>query len=214
MIEAMADDIDDFPGEPNRVRCFNHVINLVAKSLIKLFDVPKAKRGGNEKANAPKTMRNGNEQADASKAKHNKKDKVDEAVAALQELAGEIDLEDLQTQVDTFTGDGDVGSDDIHDIVDEIALMTEDEVAAFRELVLPITTALLKVSAIRLVWCSVLLLICPRSANCPTRLSILPLSSSLSGNGLLKSFAASLPVSSPGMFEHDGTLHLTCWRAL
>jgi hypothetical protein len=31
MIEAMADDIKDFPGEANHVCCFNHVINLVAK---------------------------------------------------------------------------------------------------------------------------------------------------------------------------------------
>jgi hypothetical protein len=145
MIDAMADDIEDFPGEANRVRCFNHVINLVAKSFIKLFDVPKAKRSRTENADKPPKA-----------STRSKKDEVDEAVAALQELAGKIEMEDLQMQVDTFTGNGDVGSDDIHDIIDEIAMMSEDEVAAFRELVLPITTALLKVSANRLVSCSAL----------------------------------------------------------
>jgi hypothetical protein len=43
MIEELADLLDDFPGEANRTRCFTHIINLVAKNIIKQFDVPKAK---------------------------------------------------------------------------------------------------------------------------------------------------------------------------
>ena len=42
MIEELADLLDDFPGEANRTRCFMHILNLVAKSIIKQFDVPKA----------------------------------------------------------------------------------------------------------------------------------------------------------------------------
>lgn len=42
MIEELADLLDDFPGEANRTRCFTHILNLVAKSIIKQFDVPKA----------------------------------------------------------------------------------------------------------------------------------------------------------------------------
>ncbi|SJL03663.1 uncharacterized protein ARMOST_16509 [Armillaria ostoyae] len=38
MIEAIAEAIDDFPGEANRTRCFAHITNLVAKSLLKQFD--------------------------------------------------------------------------------------------------------------------------------------------------------------------------------
>jgi hypothetical protein len=34
-------------------------------------------------------------------------------------------------QVDTFTGNDDVGTDDIRDLVDEIGLMSEDKVTAF-----------------------------------------------------------------------------------
>jgi hypothetical protein len=45
MIEELADLLDDFPGETNRTRCFTHVINLVAKSIIKQFDVPKTQAG-------------------------------------------------------------------------------------------------------------------------------------------------------------------------
>jgi hypothetical protein len=42
MVEELADLLDDFPGESNRTRCFTHILNLVAKSIIKQFDVPKA----------------------------------------------------------------------------------------------------------------------------------------------------------------------------
>jgi len=42
MIDELADLLDDFPGESNRTRCFTHILNLVAKSIIKQFDVPKA----------------------------------------------------------------------------------------------------------------------------------------------------------------------------
>ena len=41
----LADLIDDFLGEPNHSRCFLHVINLVAKTIIKLFDAPKKGQG-------------------------------------------------------------------------------------------------------------------------------------------------------------------------
>jgi hypothetical protein len=43
MIEELADLLDDFPGEANRTRCFTHILNVVAKSIIKQFDVPKAR---------------------------------------------------------------------------------------------------------------------------------------------------------------------------
>jgi hypothetical protein len=45
MIDSMAEIIEGFPGEENCVRCFNHIINLVAKSLLRLFEVSKKKWG-------------------------------------------------------------------------------------------------------------------------------------------------------------------------
>ncbi|THU93380.1 hypothetical protein K435DRAFT_598906, partial [Dendrothele bispora CBS 962.96] len=38
MIESLEDKIRDWAGRANRTRCFAHIINLVAKSLLKLFD--------------------------------------------------------------------------------------------------------------------------------------------------------------------------------
>jgi hypothetical protein len=119
MIDSMAAIIEGFPGEENRVRCFNHIINLVAKSLLRLFEVSKKKRG-----------------AEAE---------VDEAEVALRELAGDLDLEDMEMQRDTFAAGGDVGVDDDNDVVDEIAKMSDEEAREFRKAVLPITKALLKV---------------------------------------------------------------------
>jgi hypothetical protein len=42
MIAELEDLLHDFPGAANRTRCFTHLLNLVAKSIIKQFDVPKA----------------------------------------------------------------------------------------------------------------------------------------------------------------------------
>ncbi|KAG2060729.1 hypothetical protein BDR06DRAFT_839643, partial [Suillus hirtellus] len=41
MIEVLSDLIPSFPGDPNHAQCFNHVITLIAKSLIHQFNVPK-----------------------------------------------------------------------------------------------------------------------------------------------------------------------------
>jgi hypothetical protein len=45
MTDELADLIAHFGGEMAQTRCFLHIINLVAKTLIKLFDLPKRKGG-------------------------------------------------------------------------------------------------------------------------------------------------------------------------
>jgi hypothetical protein len=42
MINELANLLDDFPGSANQTRCFTHVLNLVIKSIIRQFDLPKA----------------------------------------------------------------------------------------------------------------------------------------------------------------------------
>jgi len=44
MIEELAVLIDDFPGPANQTRCFLHILNLVVKSIIRQFDLPKKKK--------------------------------------------------------------------------------------------------------------------------------------------------------------------------
>jgi hypothetical protein len=45
MIDELADLVAAFAGDASRTRCFTHIINLIAKSVIKQFDVPKTKAG-------------------------------------------------------------------------------------------------------------------------------------------------------------------------
>jgi hypothetical protein len=45
MIDELQLLLDDFPGPANQTRCFLHILSITAKSIIKQFDVPKAKNG-------------------------------------------------------------------------------------------------------------------------------------------------------------------------
>ena len=45
MIEHLAILINSFPGAANQTRCFTHILNLVAKSILHQFEAPKAKGG-------------------------------------------------------------------------------------------------------------------------------------------------------------------------
>jgi hypothetical protein len=52
MIVHLSEILDSFPGEANCTRCFAHILNLVAKCVMKQFDAPKKKKnadnGGEE----------------------------------------------------------------------------------------------------------------------------------------------------------------------
>ena len=71
MIEELEHLLDDFPVAANQTRCFAHIINLVVKSILHQFDVPKAK---------------------ANKA-------LDEASKVLLHIAEDIETEETETQV-------------------------------------------------------------------------------------------------------------------
>ncbi|KAI0364282.1 hypothetical protein BV20DRAFT_915870, partial [Pilatotrama ljubarskyi] len=43
MVDQLGIDIPEFDGSVGRVRCFAHIINLVVKSLLHQFDLPKRK---------------------------------------------------------------------------------------------------------------------------------------------------------------------------
>jgi hypothetical protein len=124
MIDALEDLIKTFPGDPNRVRCFNHVTSLVARSTIRMFDIPKA-------------------QADAA---------LDEAERELQELAEGIDLEDLVMQGEHNEADYDdddavaVDDEDLDGWVDERAGLSTADRQALDKSLQPVRLVLVKVS--------------------------------------------------------------------
>jgi len=47
MIDHLAILLEAFPGSANRTRCFTHILNLVAKCILKQFDAPKKQKGDN-----------------------------------------------------------------------------------------------------------------------------------------------------------------------
>lgn len=116
MIDELSNLLDEFPGPANQTRCFAHVLNLVVKSVIRQFDVPKA-------------------QADHV---------FDNATTELLKLAGDLENEEMQTLLD-LDGDDDTEDDNNEGWVDERTLMSEEELEELEETVQPIRLLLTKV---------------------------------------------------------------------
>lgn len=112
MIKQLALLVDAFPGETNRTRCFAHILNLIAKSLLKQFDVPKKK---------------------ADEALSDMEKEL-EALAEGLEFDSKEGVEDME------------GADDIDGLVNEVALMSDDECNTLQEATLPVRLVLVKVA--------------------------------------------------------------------
>lgn len=118
MITELAELIEDFPGPANQTRCFTHVLNLVVKSIIRQFDLPKSKGGKNQ---------------------------MDEGAEELLSLADNIDVE--EDIVSRDGEDGVAGEDDnIEGWIDERALLDEDDLDELEKRVEPVRLLLTKVS--------------------------------------------------------------------
>ena len=131
MISELAEILPDF-SQVNHTRCFLHIVNLCAKSIIKQFNVPKKKD---------------DEHLDEA-ARELQGDDDDE----LQNLAGDQDLEEQQTlegisQRRTNEGaEDDDNDDDIEGWIDEMELLTPTEHAGLEESIRPVKLVLVKVS--------------------------------------------------------------------
>ena len=121
MIEELADLLDSFPGAANQTRCFTHILNLVAKSIIEQFDIPKA-------------------QADRT---------LDEAAEVLATLAVDLDMEEAisrTTQDDNEPDNSERGDNNIEGWVDLCDELSEEEKKVLNESLQPICLMLVKVS--------------------------------------------------------------------
>ena len=103
----------------NCMRCFAHILNLIAKSLLKQFDV-KLKAGDTDDLN---------------------NDDV-----SLLALAKDIETEELTAAQEKDDGDGEAEEDDqVDDWVDEVEALTLEEHADLEESIWPVKRTLIKV---------------------------------------------------------------------
>jgi hypothetical protein len=125
MINELARLVDDFPGPANQTRCFLHILNLVVKSILQQFDVPTSKKTDGDEEN-------------------NELESIDAGRKELLKLAGDIDIEEEMT---AGAGDEDDAIDDDNNEgwVDELEVMTEEELHDLSKSVQPVRLLLTKV---------------------------------------------------------------------
>ena len=132
--DAMIDELDDLLpafSKVNHTRCFLHVNNLVARTLLQQFDVP----------NAPKQIPG---------------DVADDPDHELRQLAGDINFEDQQTHealLDNAVA-GEIGADNNTDgWVDEMAALSQAKCEVLQNSLWPVRMLLVKVNImIRILW--------------------------------------------------------------
>ena len=134
MIKHLATLIESFPGAANQTRCFTHILNLVAKSVLHQFEALKSKGGK----------------------------VLDDAARELATIFD--DLEDLNDDVDSDGGgneDSDEGDEDVDDdvvnddedgLADERDGMSEEELANLKESVKLVRLVLTKVYQFKLLF--------------------------------------------------------------
>ncbi len=127
MVAEMGVLLPFFEGQFHRVHCFAHVVNLVAKSMLRQFD---AKTAGEVEGEA------------------------DEDVRALLELAETMAEEDAETMAAQRDEDGEQGPlEDDDEWVDEVESLSPEEREQFLERVVPVKLVLAKVRVILLSVC-------------------------------------------------------------
>ena len=116
MIEELGDALPAFPGEAHRTRCFAHIVNLIAKGVIKQFDVPKARAG----------------------------EILDDGTEELIALAGEIELEEQDTRASANEDDNNE-DDNVEGCEDERPRMSKEELQRTNKDIQPVQRVLVKV---------------------------------------------------------------------
>ena len=129
MIKKLAVQLVDFPGDANHARCFTHILNLVVKSIMHQFDVPKKWRKWSSHTN------------DTTRDLLDLAGDIDEEELATVAEAAELELEDPD-QDETDEGPS-LDNDD--GWIDEQGDMIQPQIDALEESVRPVTVVLTKV---------------------------------------------------------------------
>ena len=140
MIEHLATLIETFPGAANQTRCFAHVLNLVAKSVLRQFEAPKA--------NGNKVM------GEAAKELAAVSDELGDDTNKVFESGNETggDMEDDVPVADDEVVNDDVVDDDEDGLPDERGKLSKVELTNLVRSVKPIQLVLIKVSQFKLLF--------------------------------------------------------------
>lgn len=123
MVEELADSLPDW-SSVNRTRCFTHIVNLIAKSLLKQFDVKPKKEDGQKDTNTDKSD---NEQSDKEESE-------------LQELAAGIEDEEQMMLQEEDLDDNEIkDEDDINGWVDKMEDLSDEEHKELMKSICPIS---------------------------------------------------------------------------
>jgi hypothetical protein len=117
MLDELAELVLGFPGKPNQTRCFLHILNLVAKTIIKQFDVRKKKI-----------------------------DELNGEEDILDGLAAGIELEELEMQAMASDSNKEE-RDNVEGWIDEVALLSDEEKSQLNADMVPIHTVIVKASS-------------------------------------------------------------------
>ena len=130
MVEELASLLENFPGAANQTRCFLHILNLTAKSILQQFEIPKKKNSDG----------NGGD-GDDGDGWDNKK-VLKKAISELQALSKEIEEEENTSQVET---DDVEDNDNEEGLEDERQDLTEEQIAELEADLMPVRLMLTKV---------------------------------------------------------------------
>ncbi|KAF5359917.1 hypothetical protein D9758_013966 [Tetrapyrgos nigripes] len=133
MIESLEERLTGWAGRASRTRCFAHIVNLVAKSLLKLFDT------------APKKAKEAAEEAQNVWAGLGDELETEEDDETIAKLAEGMDLEDVVTQLCQADNTED---DDIDGLVDELEEMSAEERKELEQCIKPVKIVLVKLRRI------------------------------------------------------------------
>jgi hypothetical protein len=122
MVQHLSMLVEGFPGASNQTRCFNHILNLSAKSILRQFDAPKKAKVNNRN---PEDL------------------DVDDAMKALTDLAQELELEPVELD-DDESGD-EIGHGNDKGMGDDRDGLSDEEVAELETTLVPIRLMLAKV---------------------------------------------------------------------
>ncbi len=121
MVKALGD-LDTLPffdGQASHTYCFAHIVNLVAKSLLRQFDPPKCKANNNDSPD-------------------------DDLEHALHELVEGLEIEEMDAHLNNIETNGNVEKDDDKELVDLTTVLSEGDWLKWQTDIKPIQMALAK----------------------------------------------------------------------